>query len=276
MTTPVTLAIVGDAHIGSTVGLCPRRVALDEGGAYESSPSQRWLWRAWLNYWEQVAANKAALPGSKVVAVLNGDLCDRNRHGHYQLWTINRATLKKAVIVALEPVLEIADYVIVVRGTEAHTGESAEMEEWLADDIGAVPDAQAGTASWWYWEATLGGHNVALAHHPGTNSTRPWTMGGGANRAAAMAMATYYGQRWQPELVVFNHVHHNEDSGDNHPVRAVFNRAWSLRTAYDHRSGRSLQQAEVGGLIVTLQDGEDVGVRKMAYKTQARKPWKIE
>jgi len=173
----VVVAVVGDLHIGSTVGLCPRRVALDDGGAYEASKSQRWLWRCWEDYWRQVAERKA--DGAQVVVVLNGDLCDRNVHSHYQLWTINRATLQAAVLAALAPVLPIADYVVVVRGTEAHTGQSAEMEEWLARDIDAVPDEQAGSASWWYWEATIAGHNLALAHHPGTNSTRPWTQGGG-------------------------------------------------------------------------------------------------
>lgn len=270
----VLVPIVGDMHIGSTVGLCPRRVALDDGGAYEASKSQRWLWSCWLNYWLEVGKRKEAA-GAQVVAVLNGDLCDRNTHGHYQLFTINRATLQAAVLDTLTPMLAVADCVIVIRGTEAHTGQSAEMEEWLARDIDAVPDEQAGSASWWYWEATLAEHNLALAHHPGTNSTRPWTQGGGANRAAAMAMHNYYGQRWQPELVVFNHVRHNEDSADNHPVRCVFNRAFSLRTAYDHRSGRSLQQAQVGALIVTLDEGREIDVAKVAYQTQARKPWKL-
>jgi hypothetical protein len=269
----VLVAVVGDLHIGSTVGLCPRRVALDDGGAYEASKSQRWLWSCWQDYWEQVKALKDE--GVKVVAVLNGDLCDRNKHGHYQLFTTNRATLKGAVLDTLKPQLDVADYTIVIRGTEAHTGESAELEEWFADDIGAVRDEQSGSASWWYWEATIEGHKLAMVHHPGTNSMRPWTMGGGANRAAAITTYNYYGQRWQPELVVFSHVHHNEDSLDNHPVRAIFNRAFSLRTAYDHRSGRSLQQAEVGALILALTEGEPIGVTKVQYKTLARKPWTL-
>ncbi len=268
----VVVAATGDMHIGSTVGLCPRRVELDDGGAYEASKSQRWLWTCWEDYWAQVARRKT--DGVQVVALLNGDLCDRNRHGHYQLWTINRATLTRAVVDTLQPLLAIADYVVVVRGTEAHVGESAEMEELIAHDVGAVPDEQAGSASWWYWEATIAGHNLAAAHHPGTNSMRPWTLGGGANRAAAIAVDTYYGQHWQPELIVFNHVHHNEDSYDNHPVRVIFNRAFSLRTAYDHRSGRSLQQASIGGLIVTLAPGEPLIVDKPAYQTQPRRAWK--
>jgi len=259
-------------HIGSTVGLCTPTVELDDGGGYTASKSQRWLWRNWQDYWGQVAALKAE--GAQVVALLNGDVGDRNKHSAYQLVTVNRATLLRMMVDALQPVLDVADHIVIVRGTEAHTGQSAELEEALAKDIGAVPDVQAGTASWWYWEATLEQVRVAAAHHPGTNSMRPWTRGGGANRAAAMTMDSYYGQRWQPDLAIFNHVHHNEDSYDNHPLRAIFNRCFSLQTAYDHRSGRGLQRSVIGGLIVTIEDGS-YDVDKPAYALPQRRPWKL-
>lgn len=270
----IVLAATGDLHVGSTVGLCPPSVELDDGGSYSASKSQRWLWRNWQDYWAQVAAVKAER-GAQVVALLNGDICDRNKHSGYQLVTLNRATLLRMAVDVLDPALAVADRVIIVRGTEAHTGGSAELEEELANDIGATVDEQAKTASWWVWEATLDGYNVLAQHHPGTNSTRPWTQGGGANRLAAMVMHSYYGQRWAPDLVITNHVHHNEDSADNHPVRAVFNRAFSLRTAYDHRGGRGYQTPEVGGLIAQIDGGALVKLDKPRYPLPRRRPWRI-
>jgi len=268
----VLLAAVGDLHIGSTVGLCPRHVELDDGGTYEASKSQRFLYECWLDYWQQVKDRKRK--HTRVVALLNGDLCDRNRYSQYQLVTINRAVIQRMMLDVLEPVLDIADAIIVVRGTEAHVGGSSEMEEWLAADIDAVGDDHFGTASWWCWEAALEGVNVVAAHHPGTNSGRPWTRGGGANRAAAIVMDNYYGETWQPDLAIFNHVHHNEDSFDNHPVRAIFNRSFSLRTAYDHRSGRSLQASVIGGLIAEIKDGA-LEIDKLPYTLPRRSPWKL-
>ena len=141
----VLLAAVGDTHIGSTVGLCPRRVELDDGGTYEASKSQRWLRECWEDYWQQVKARKRKK--TRVVALLNGDLADRNRHSKYQLVMINRAVIQRMMLDVLEPVLDIADAIIVVRGTEAHVGGSSEMEEWLAADIDAVGDDHFGTAS---------------------------------------------------------------------------------------------------------------------------------
>ena len=264
---------VGDLHIGSTVGLCPRYTELDDGGTYEASKTQRFLLRSWLDFWQRVKARKKKK--TWVVALLNGDIADRNRHSKYQLVTINRAVIQKMMLAVLEPVLEIADVIIVVRGTEAHTGGSGEMEEWFAADIEAAGDEEAGTASWWCWEATLDGVNVVAAHHPGTNSGRPWTRGGGANRAAAIVMDNYYSEAWKPQLAIFNHVHHNEDSYDNHPVRAIFNRSFSLKTAYDHRSGRSLQATRIGGLIAEIKDGAIVDIDKPHYKLPRRKPWSM-
>ena len=270
----ILLAAVGDLHIGSTVGLCPRHVELDDGGTYEPSKSQRFLCECWLDYWQQVADRKRKK--TRVVALLNGDLADRNRHSKYQLVTINRAVIQRMMLDVLEPVLDIAEAIIVVRGTEAHTGGSSEMEEWLAADIEAERDEEAGTASWWCWEGTMEGMNVVAAHHPGTNSGRPWTRGGGANRAAAIVMDTYYGEAWQPDLALFAHVHHNEDSYDNHPVRAIFNRAFSFKTAYDHRSGRSLQASRIGGLFAELKNGVIVGqIEKPHYKLARRRPWSL-
>ena len=85
---------------------------------------------------------------------------------------------------------------------------------------------------------------------------RPWTQGGGANRAAAMLTSYYYGAEWTPQLAIFNHVHHNEDSYDSHPVRAIFNRAWTFRGAYDYRSGRAFAPQSVGALWVECNAGQ--------------------
>ena len=116
---PIILAAVGDLHVNSTVGLCAPTVALDDGGSYSASQTQRWLWRRWNEYCDRVQAAKAA-HDARVVLLLNGDLADRNSHGAYQLIALNRAALLRAAVNVLQPALDIADAVIVVRGTEAH------------------------------------------------------------------------------------------------------------------------------------------------------------
>jgi hypothetical protein len=263
------IAIVGDLHINSSVALCPPVMVKDDGQTITPSKSQQWLWKNWLNFWATVKTLKTEY-NAQVTAHFNGDGVDINRHSKFQLMTFNDADILRWALGVLQPARQVADIIFIERGTEAHTGGSGYLEEQLAQSINAERDAV--TASWWYFEGEAEGLRYVVTHHPGTNSLRPWTQGSGANRAAAMVVDAYYGDAWQPHLAIFGHVHHNEDSGDNHPVRAIFNRGWTLKNAYDYRGGRGIQKSVIGGIIVIV-DGTRYIVKKMAYELPRKKPW---
>ena len=140
----------------------------------------------------------------------------------------------------LEPLLDIADAVVVTRGTEAHSGIGSVMDEMIAQDIGALADPEAGDGvrSWQRFRATVAGGSFDVAHHPGTGHARPWTRGGDANRLAAMVTYAYAERRQPPPMVtVRGHNHKPSDSADNHPTRAVILPSWQLSTAFGHRLG---------------------------------------
>lgn len=247
------LVFVGDMHVNSTVGLCPGPVELDDGGLYYPSKSQEWLWEEWLKFANVVKKLKA----KRTYLVINGDWCDVNSHSSFQLITDNKATVIQMMLKAIKPLSKLSDAVYVIRGTETHTGGAGHLEELAGRAIGAERDPNnPDNRSLWVLEGTFEGVNILATHHPGTNSMRPWTLGGGANRAAAMVMNYYYNSDWRPDIAVFNHVHHNEDSYDNHPVRAVFNRCWTLKNAYDFRIGFGIKQEALGGLVILVDNGE--------------------
>src|SRR5690349_18053925 len=81
---PVVIAVVSDTHNGSTVALCPERIALDDGGAYEASRAQRWLWASWLDFWGKAQALRTAHDAA-LYTVFNGDLTEGNHHGSTQI-----------------------------------------------------------------------------------------------------------------------------------------------------------------------------------------------
>ena len=87
-----------------------------------------------------------------------------------------------------------------------------------------------------------------------------------------MMTAAYYGAEWMPELAIFNHVHHNEDSFDNHPVRAIFNRSWQLNTAFSHRVGFGKYKNSVGATLIFVE-GDRWNVKKVIYELPRQKPW---
>ena len=76
----LTLAIVGDLHCGSTVGLAPPLFRTDDGQTVQHSPFQAKLWAAWLDYWQRVSETSGPL-----VVVINGDLVDGDHHRTPQL-----------------------------------------------------------------------------------------------------------------------------------------------------------------------------------------------
>jgi hypothetical protein len=262
------LVAVSDLHVNGTPALCPPIFERDGTGAYYPNKSQEWLWDCWLDFWTRVYRIKKRT-NQKVIVVLVGDLVDINKHSKYQLISPNPSEILDATETVLLPALDTADSIYVIRGTEAHTGGVSWLEEQLAKNIGAESDEVAGTHSWYWLPLQVEGTRFGFAHHPGTNSTRPWTRGNAANRAAAMVMDAYYSDDERPDVAVFGHVHHDEDSYDNHPVRAMFLTPWALHTAFDARCGRAFTTPQVGGNIFVIHEN-DYDLHKIRYKPERR------
>ncbi len=161
MTTIV--AVAGDLHTNSTTGLCPPDAEIDDNIGIRISKVQRRIWGAWNEYWQTVAAERDKA-GAGLVVVLNGELADDNYHRTFELLTRNPAYQMRNATKALKPMLDIlrdGDRIYVTRGTEAHSGPSAWMDEKLAADMGAIGDPATGwkpgkgrapaqgASSWW-------------------------------------------------------------------------------------------------------------------------------
>lgn len=251
------VALVSDLHCNSTVALSPPIVELDDGGQYRASKAQRWIWRHWLAYWQQVAERRA---GHRLVVVLNGELADDNYHPTTQLVTRNPADMLKLSIEVLRPVLDLVqngDAIFVTRGTEAHSGPSAHLDETIAQDIGATgPDE--GIASHWWLRMAVDGVRFDVAHHPavGAGGKMPWTWGTAANKmAAATLFQAAIQEEKPPHLCIRGHIHRPDDSYDHVKLtRAIILPSWQLTTSYGHRLGGGLP-LPIGGAIAMCEAG---------------------
>lgn len=268
---PSIVAFVTDLHINSTVALCPPQFHLDGGGVYYANPTQRWIWKCWKDFWGKVKTVKEHL-GADVYSVFNGDLVDLNSHSGYESITRNEHDIIDNALTALLPALKVTDHSFVVRGTEAHSGGVGWFEEQIAKQIGAERDSFTKTNSWYWLPMKLNDVFLGFAHHPGTNSTRPWTSGNAANRKAMMLMDSYFGDGEFPQLVTYGHFHHDEDSFDNHAIRVIYTVPWIATTSFDSRCGRSEQRPKIGGNIYVLNDGK-YKIRKIRYQPKRREPW---
>jgi len=273
MTTIV--AHVGDLHVNSSVALMPPQVTKDDGQTVSASKTQKWLWKKWLDYWDKTALYKKKT-GARVVGVINGDWCDMNTHSGFQLVEPNNPdTVLDMMVSTVEPMQKVCDDIVVVRGTEAHTGGAGWMENRAAQEIGAVRNDSEGTWSFYLWEAELDGVRLTSSHHPGTNSGRPWTKGTEALRRALIDINNYMDNDWKPQLTLWGHYHHDADSYETHKIRAIYNRAWQVKTSFIYRIGMATQIDEVGGLWVFCKDGK-YHIEKCNYQLPRPEIWTMK
>lgn len=264
------LILTGDHHTNSTVGLCPARSIVVDGGTYSPNRTQRWLWSYWKDCWKE--AELYTKEADRVTWIINGDMVDKDhRNRSYQYITQSPTRIANMAIDVLTPGLEVADQVLVIRGTEAHTGKNGNMEEDVAKDIVSdnkctvIRNNETDTASWYHYRGVLGGLRIDVSHHTSMGSL-PWTSANAANKLAADAFMNYnlLGQKI-PGLLVRSHVHKHADSHDNYPVRAVVLPAWQSMTSYGAKLNPN-RISDIGMIIFLIDNGSIVGEKKLIEK----------
>lgn len=280
---PVVLAITSDWHAGSTVALCPPSIVLDDGGTYQCSTPQAWLWQNWTDYWAAAKAKRDAL-GAELWLIGNGDATDGNHHGTTQILSGNAAAQAAVVDALLKVPLALKpDRIVLIRGTEAHVGPSASNEERIArglrkDGWPVIVDEVSGASSHWHFRTEIQGVRLDFAHH-GRVGTRPWTKPNVTANLAAEIFFDHAAEDFKrnrmptaPHLAVRSHMHQFVDTHDQHPVRVIQTPAWQLATAFIHRIAPG-KVADVGGLLVTIQDGV-MDVEPIIYRPEQTPVWR--
>ena len=243
-----TLCIVSDTHVNSTISLAA------PGIGHDRSSEQGWLWRNWLDYWGRAAQQ----PGRKI-AVFNGDLAELDtKRRSVQIFSQDKAAIIDQVERALAPALEVADAVIIIRGTPAHEGRGCWIEEHTASDIDTAIHGKD-SKSHYHMRAKIEGVRLDIAHHA-PMGRQPWGRNGAANTLAAKVMWYYRVSMHKPapHLVIRSHNHKRayglcEDGGERVEVHSIG--AWSLATEYTYRAGFENDLADIGGVFIRCSDG---------------------
>ena len=264
---PTLVAVASDGHTNSMAGLCPPVFRYNSGAEYHASPRQAIMWGYWRDLWREMREKADAL-GADLLAIHNGDGPDRNKHADgYGLISMERDEIVRLTVEALKPMRDAADVFLMNRGTEAHEGGSGELCELVAYRLSAYPNPETQESSWYWPQLEVSGVLCSFGHHPISNSTREHTRGSGANRTAADLSAANYrmGDR-MPQVSVFSHVHHWEDSGLNHAMRVLYTPAWKLPEAFSYRKGFGYKREPLGAWWWVCDDGRIVDLQ----------PWKRE
>lgn len=276
------IKVDSDLHCGSSVGLCsPEPIELDDGQLIHPSRAQNWLWGIYERGWQTAAKLRDRYPGAKLCGLLNGDVVDGpNHHGHVQQMSLHPGIEK---VIAKRCLEHAQSYGVekwwVVRGTESHVGKNGASEESLAEWLNAEKDIDRNTWSWWHLRMNLDGFRLDAAHH-GRIGQRPWTKPNVSMNLAAEVFYEHAAEDFRlnrlptaPHLVIRSHLHRYIDTQAAHPVRLIQTGAYQLHTAYVHKVAPGVL-ADIGGVILVVEDGELVEVVPVLEKPDRGTAWK--
>lgn len=257
---------ISDTHINSPYSLVKPSITLESGGTLSSSEWQKELWKRWIEFWKYA--------GNVDWLILGGDIIEADDKNRAHVISRDPNDIHDMAISTLEPALDRARRVIVLRGTEAHVGMNAHHEEALAKDITNCvwqrkkAGEDKGVASHWHFVGTLSGSpKLDLAHHA-KGSLNPRTRGNPANQMASDIETYYLRRREEPPVYAFRgHVHMVNDSGINFSTRVITAPCWTGSNAYSHRIGQENTPPEIGGIILDVK-GKSHEVEVVRYKIE--------
>ncbi len=262
------LAIVSDLHVNSYVGLCPP-VFDHKGGQHRANEAQLWLWSHWLEYCKFVKSS-AKRNRAKLIAILNGDLCDLHPK-ETMLITRDKVDMLRLTYAALEPLISVADKVFVVIGTSSHTDG---FEDKIAEDIGAEKFSE------YQWafptlHIDVEGHLIWAAHHGRMGRLAHTKRIAAIRIAAETGMDCFERNIRPPELIFRSHQHRWSDSGSNHRVRCIYTPAWQFPTGFINMLDPDAV-AEVGGVFVLAEKNKPLEVHKYEVPVYIDPPLEVK
>jgi hypothetical protein len=270
---------ISDTHGGCQLALCPEVVPLDNGGVYRSSALQLKILAWWNEFWDEWVPR--VTKGEPYAVVHNGDPIEGVHHKANTQISQNEADQAKVAEMILRPIKERAEGgFYMMRGTNAHGGESDQNTEKLAKSLGAIPqiiaepseDNPDGIKNYARNELwlRLGGPNGSLVHylhHIGTSSALGYE---------ATALTKEFEQslveaaRWgypAPDFVIRGHRHRHfkmEIATRNVYGIGEILPGWQLKTPLVWRiAGARLTTPQCGGTLVRKGDQEHYSVSKV-------------
>lgn len=251
------LIIVSDLHAGCRAGLCPKEIKLDEGGIYKRSLFQDFLgdtWDEFWNVWVPTVCRK-----EKFGILINGDAVDGSHHGSKTQISQNFADQENIAYEMLAPLVDRCHgNLFMVRGTEAHVGQSAENEERLAKRLGAVCTNGQHT-QYEYW-IRVGHGLVHASHHIGTTGRAAYETSALMGELIEMYVEAAKWKDEAPDFVVRSHRHRHikVEVPTSNIYGVVFTTpGWQGKTPFTHKiPGGRTQRPQFGGAIIRCGDEE--------------------
>lgn len=272
------VVVVSDIHAGCAIALCPPRIRLDEGGRYTLSKIQKKLWAFWQEFWDEWVPE--ATRGEPFTVVFNGDGVNGKPHGANTNITDNWSDQIRIGHACMDYALKkpgVQSYYH-IRGTEAHVGKGAEMEEVLGRELGAVPNEEEMHSRFDLWLEMAGSKLVHCLHHIGTTGSQSYE-----STAVHKELVEEFTEagRWRntpPDVVVRSHRHrymktsipigHKGTSGRQSTGEAfsVVTPCWQGKTPFVWKiPGGRLSTPQFGGIVIRYSEDGELFIRPKVW-----------
>lgn len=249
--------VVSDLHAGCQLALCPPGgIRLDNGGTYKPTRIQQKLHAWWREFWDEWVP--VATKGEPYGVIVNGDALDGRHHNATSQISQSLSDQSNVAYELLAPVVERAAAYWHLRGTEAHVGPSGEMEEMLAERLGARQNAD-GQRAWFELWLQVGNHLAHIMHHIGTTGSAAYETTALCKEYAESCAEAARWSRPAPDVIVRSHRHRSAK------VEVPTNRGygichvtpgWQLKTPFVYKiPGGRVTTPQVGGIL--LREGDE-------------------
>lgn len=265
------IIVVSDTHCGCRLGLCPPKMRLDDGGEYEHSKLQAKTWQMWLEFWHKWVPQ--VTKGEKFIVVHNGDIIDGVHHQAVTQISHNledQMSIAREVMAVPLKMKNCAEY-YQIRGTEAHSGKSAQNEEMLARELKAIEDEFKQRSRWEMW-LRVGDALINFGHHVGVTSSASYEA-----TAVYKELVEAYTEAGRqklapPDCVIRSHRHRyfkTEISTETGLGMSVITPGWQLKTpnAFRYVLGRT-STPQIGGILIRHGDEDNIYTRTRVWHVE--------
>jgi len=263
---------VSDTHVGHKTGIMFPDPYID----HKPNKAQKWLYKTFsVNFQFAIEEFLDKWKPDYVHISLLGDMGDIDyKNRSKQFWTSERTMIAHNAGQLLDPLVQMADSLHLVRGTKAHIGEDGGVDELIAKefDITVPPDGYQ-QFSHWFVDFELSNVLINIAHH-GRNRTK-WTDDNGLNSLKnEIILSRAKNNERIPKIISRGHFHFSGHTPwDDFPyVIAV--PSWQLPTDFIYRIDPKTEIPMVGGNAIMLEDGKIIDVLRKRYRYPRSKVWR--
>jgi hypothetical protein len=222
----------------------------------------------WLYFWDEWVP--VVTKNEPYIIVHNGDAIDGKHHDSVTQITQNltdQVGIAKVVLESRVKAKKCAGYYH-IRGTEAHVGESGQIEEALAKSLGAIPDEIGNYARWELW-MRLNGCLIHFSHHIGTTQSANYESTAPYKEFIESLVDAGRWHNQPPDVIVRSHRHRAIETRvptQNGYGISLVTPAWQLKVPHTYRFslGRS-SMPQIGGVLIRHGDEDSVFTRSKVW-----------